>query len=74
MDVLELFALALVNHSEAKGQRSSSCCAFLLQQLQQKFAAAAKGNLPLYLLSVAEAVLKEEYNGTNKPSRTFQVG
>ena len=80
-DVFELFSLALLSPTEAKGGGrgkgipSSDCYRFsyLLQQLQQKFGAACRASLKLFLLGIAEALLREECSKPGAPSKMLQV-
>ncbi|KAL8447820.1 hypothetical protein Emed_004115 [Eimeria media] len=81
VDVLELFSLALLSPSRANGDRQKqgpqspselTRFSFLLQRLQHKFGAACRGSLILFLLGLADALLRAECSKEGRPSKLLQ--
>ena len=78
VDVFELLSLALLNPYQQKQQKERAAgvshrFSFLLQQLQQKLAAAAKGPLALYLLRISTALLKDDSKNPKAPRSLYKV-
>ncbi|KAL8424565.1 hypothetical protein Efla_005671 [Eimeria flavescens] len=80
-DVLELFSLALLSPSEGEEKRGEGGpppppplvrSSFLLQQLQQKFTGVSRRGLFLFLLGLAEALMRQECSSRGPPSKLMQ--